>query len=527
MRLDRLSIPNYRNLRAFEIEFAAGTTVLLGQNAAGKSNLLEALVAIFLGLERGECTDFAYDLSYHCSGHAIHVSSERLKKLRIKVDGKQISTNRFKKHVHAYLPLHLFGYYSGSNGRLEKQFNTPTRTRARELVKGGTDAPRRAQPTGAEDLRLRRFFFCRHSYGPLALLAFFLSEEQSAKTTIFEHLQIEGLESALFVLERPSWAPRQSADEDQRFWGVSGVFSSFLERLWGQALAPICSTEDVEQSLPHDKRRTERRYLFVRSEESLHALREPFESAKSLFGSLESLFLADLLREVRVTVRRRDGVRVAFAQLSEGEQQLLTVLGLIHFTQDDESLYLLDEPDTHLNPLWTYGFVGLLHKAIQTNTGHMIVSTHNPLMLGGLRKEEVRVLATVDSKTIAHEPDFDPIGVGVEGLLKSELFGLRSTLAPEVMERIDKHYWLLGKSERSVEEQQELMRLSNELNELGIARSHPNPYFEQFASALARRSPRADIALTKESLEAQARLADDVLSEVIAEEEGLDTGKAS
>ena len=40
MRLDRLSIPNYRNLRSFEIDFdeSQSTTVLIGRNGSGKSN---------------------------------------------------------------------------------------------------------------------------------------------------------------------------------------------------------------------------------------------------------------------------------------------------------------------------------------------------------------------------------------------------------------------------------------------------------------------------------------------------------
>ena len=55
MRLDRLSIPNYRNLRSFEIDFdeLQPTTVLLGRNGSGKSNLIEAIVEIFRGLELG------------------------------------------------------------------------------------------------------------------------------------------------------------------------------------------------------------------------------------------------------------------------------------------------------------------------------------------------------------------------------------------------------------------------------------------------------------------------------------------
>jgi predicted ATPase len=55
MRLDRLSIPSYRNLRSFEIDFdeSQPTPVLLGRNGSGKSNLIEAIVEIFRELELG------------------------------------------------------------------------------------------------------------------------------------------------------------------------------------------------------------------------------------------------------------------------------------------------------------------------------------------------------------------------------------------------------------------------------------------------------------------------------------------
>jgi CBS-domain-containing membrane protein len=62
------------------------------------------------------------------------------------------------------------------------------------------------------------------------------------------------------------------------------------------------------------------------------------------------------------------------------------------------------------------------------------------------------------------------------------------------------------------------MQLAVQLNELGVARTHPNPYFEHFANAMARRTPRPRIDLTKEDIDAQAQLADEVLAEVISEE---------
>lgn len=65
-----------------------------------------------------------------------------------------------------------------------------------------------------------------------------------------------------------------------------------------------------------------------------------------------------------------------------------------------------------------------------------------------------------------------------------------------------------------------------ELNELGVSRTHPNPYFEHFVNTMARRRGAAlEVTLAKEEIEAQARLADEVLKEVLAEEEAGGKGE--
>ena len=148
----------------------------------------------------------------------------------------------------------------------------------------------------------------------------------------------------------------------------------------------------------------------------------------------------------------------------------------------------------------------------------MLVATHNPLMIGSLRKNQVRVLSLEDQAIVAREPDYDPLGIGVEGLLKSELYGLRSTLAPEVLMQLDRHYLLLSMKQPTDVEQEELRRLAVELNELGVARTHPNPYFESFAGALARQTPHDETVFSKKEIQEQVKLADDVLTELIEEE---------
>lgn len=514
MKLDWLKLPAYRNLKNFEIDFdeSQPTTVLLGRNGTGKSNLIEAIVEIFRDLDQGSPTAFPYQLRYRCRDRSIHLDHDPTRsdgRLQARVNDQPIPTKRLVEATHDFLPSYVFAYYSGWSSRLESHFDRPTRAHYRHVLESKAGRP-----------PLRRMFFCRREYSQLVLLAFFLSRNPAAATFLRDYLLVDRFESALFVLKRPEWAKGKKGlgAADPRFWGARGAFTEFLKVLWHQAVAPIGRSETIERDVRKKGERTDRQYLFIKEEETLRALTSDTAGGKELFGQLEGLFLCDLIDEVRVTVRRTDGSRIRFTQLSEGEQQLLTVLGLLLFTQDDEALYLLDEPDTHLNPVWTYEYLKLLQDNIQADKGQLVVATHNPLMIGSLHKNQVRVLTQEEGHVSCKEPDYDPIGLGVEGLLKSELYGLRSTLAPEVLAQIDHHYRLLGKKKRSNAEEIELVNLGRQLNDLGVARTHPNPYFEQFAVAMAKRMPRATTPQSKAEIDAQAHLAEELVKELLAEE---------
>lgn len=518
MRLDRLQIPNYRNLRSFAIDFdeSQATTVLLGRNGTGKSNLIEAVVEIFRELESGTAPAFAYSLDYVCRHHAVHIDADPARtnrRLEITVDGKPVTQAAFQRDLDVYLPSYIFAYYSGWSSRLERHFDRPTRRHYERILK----SPDRELP-------LRRLFFCRKEYSQLVLLAFCLAAEGTAREVLQKYLGIARFESALFVLKTPWWRGSggptkiQLAEGDPRFWYARGAFKAFLDRMWDRAFAPIRNTESVDRDVRRQGETTERLYLYVKNEAELAALKEGGEDTKTFFGYLESLFLCDLVDEVRVTVERADGTHIKFVQMSEGEQQLLTVLGLLLFTQNDESLYLLDEPDTHLNPVWTYDFLKLLQENIRAERGQLIVATHNPLMIGSLHKNQVRVLATANGGITAAQPDDDPIGIGVEGLLKSELYGLRSTLAPEVLRDIDTQNRLLGLQGRTKEQERELREATDRLVALHVSQSHPNPLFDIFAKAIAAQPIFQKPVLTKEEIVVQEELANDILDGILQRE---------
>ena len=78
MQIRRLEISNFKNLRDFTIDFdpQSFTTVIVGENGAGKSNVLEALVIIFRDLDLHRDPLFAYRFQYTCRGHEIPVTAD-------------------------------------------------------------------------------------------------------------------------------------------------------------------------------------------------------------------------------------------------------------------------------------------------------------------------------------------------------------------------------------------------------------------------------------------------------------------
>ncbi len=74
MRLDRLWIDGWHNLHDVIVDFDDKklTTVLIGQNGSGKSNLLEAIAHIFRNVDLGDkAPPFSFEIEYRIEGRKI------------------------------------------------------------------------------------------------------------------------------------------------------------------------------------------------------------------------------------------------------------------------------------------------------------------------------------------------------------------------------------------------------------------------------------------------------------------------
>lgn len=491
MKLDFLSVDRFKNLRHFTADFDENPkelfTVLLGSNGLGKSNLLEVLVVIFRDLFLGTESEFTYTLRYTMQGGNVRVAvaniprSETAKsdfKFEVtKEDGVVESLSRDDVKTEGgkrWLPRHVFAYYSGPSDRLEEHFRPHQRAFYRDLLKG-------------KESLFRPLFYARPVHSNFVLLAFFTKEDKIVQNFLRNRLRIEGLESVLFVLKKPTWPGRP--DGDPRFWRAGGTVKKFLAKLWDLSLAPML----VDGKIPDgfDKPKSSKfRYLFLRNLTDLQTLAQQSPTPAEFFKELESTYMSGLIHETRIRVRVRqcDG-SLTFRELSEGEQQLLTVVGLLRFTREAESLFLLDEPDTHLNPAWGMEYLSILEEIAEAgNDSQVVIATHDPLMIASLRRQQVLVLDRdgASGHIVSEHPEVDPRGMGISGILKSSMFGLRTTLDLPTQSMLDERFELAAKTQRSEVDEMRLKELSEKLADAGFAQDFRDDNYYRYVRAVAK-----------------------------------------
>jgi predicted ATPase len=503
VRLHRLYLNGFKNLSDFEISFAdAFTSVLVGPNGTGKSNVLEALIVIFRDLDLGLPPAFAYKLEYSCRGSTVVIDADPAKDktiIDIQVDGESIPLRKFSRRGGGrFLPDYVFGYYSGPSNRMESHFERHQQTFANDLL-SGVDRP------------LRPLLYARLVHSQFVLMSFFQSEDQD-RTILQRFLRITDLDSVLFVLKRPGWYDKKRrgpADDpgDPRFWNARGRVSQFLNQLHDLALAP----------LHLETKSSDRRYLFLKDKVDLMKLAQGFSGQQEFFKALESLYISDLIEDVRANVKIEGADNsLTFRELSEGEQQLLMVLGLLRFIEAGEGLILLDEPDTHLNPAWSLEYISLLkeHVADQTTT-QIVMATHDPLVIAGLIASEVQLMRRGgDGKVSAEHPEEDPKGMGVAALLTSELYGLRSSLDADTLAELDRKRELSIKADLSVAERKELGDLNERLGRLDFTTTVRDPLYQPFVNVMSELEPELKLrarTLTHEQLQQREQLAAEVV----------------
>jgi len=199
----------------------------------------------------------------------------------------------------------------------------------------------------------------------------------------------------------------------------------------------------------------------------------------------------------RVVLERSNGDHVRLGQLSAGFGAVIAlavdIMQAAPSVMIDKKfaagIVLLDEVDAHLHPRWKMEVVQRLREAFPNL--QFIACTHEPLCLRGLRGKEVALIRRDDAGQVEAIDNLpSPATLRIDQLLTSPLFGLHTTLDPDVDRDFRRYYELLGNPDRTPEEEQQvadLKRIVDRHSALGYTRRDRLVY-EAIDDYLARES---------------------------------------
>ncbi|PIF38978.1 restriction system-associated AAA family ATPase [Delftia sp. 60] len=128
-------------------------------------------------------------------------------------------------------------------------------------------------------------------------------------------------------------------------------------------------------------------------------------------------------------------------ELSDGEHQLLHSLGLCLLFRDTNSLFLLDEPETHFNPDWRANFISRLRQCLPGNgerAQEMLITTHTPFLISDSERDKVLVFAKdkASGKVSMNHPPYNTLGASINKITMST-FGKRETIGGHAQALLD------------------------------------------------------------------------------------------
>jgi restriction system-associated AAA family ATPase len=129
--------------------------------------------------------------------------------------------------------------------------------------------------------------------------------------------------------------------------------------------------------------------------------------------------------------------------LSDGEHQLAHTIGLCLLFRHVPALFLLDEPETHLNPDWRASYISTLRAALEANAGtkdvmrEVLLTSHSPFIISDCKQENVLVFEKDQTGKVEwHYPNFNTFGASANAITM-KVFGRKETIGDFALERLE------------------------------------------------------------------------------------------
>lgn len=483
MKLRSLWLGDYRNLQDVTLSFPEGARVpvylIVGVNGTGKSGILRTLAHLFSALEYNQTPHIPFDLRYQIGRgseiYEVHITG----KGQSTADGLTFevtasngeSSSRGRGEWKDYLPACVIAHTSGSLAEWLPALAESDSERERrehdqaEALRGmQKDGNEIEEMTGALDLQVvaaaadkdvtepSRTLLLTPPQLQLALLATLaIDDPKTAKTRADIYGRVGLKDLSCFALRLQPLAKRSDAtrlrEEIWRLLGDRPDDPELVKRFESltAGTAPVLPPRLMErvralaEFAAHRHRNPDGSYhlLFEMVPEAREKLGGMFTTPNLFYNFLAELHEWRALAQVDLVLRKTDlADEILDRHLSDGEYALLTRLALFFLLGQPESLFLLDEPETHFNDVWKRELVDILATVLEKQSSTILLTTHSSIVLSDVPNEQITLLQKESGLTRVVDFTTPTLGADPSDIL-IHVLGADDSIGKDALEYLD------------------------------------------------------------------------------------------
>lgn len=303
MKIQSINITKFKNFNKLTLDMSQhnGLSLVIGNNASGKSNLLEALSEIFYTQFQNEKPKIKYEIKYkNFAGNDVTF------------------TNKVKS---ADLPKRVVAVYSGEEDRLWKMYYEKLyKQYIDDILKNAA-------------IEFPKMLYLNKYYWEISLLCLLISDAADVKEFVSKTLGVKSVEAIEFVKVNPPKA--------------NSTIKAFVDSL--------------------------------QASYTLDEFKQQFNNDPDLFLKLYLAFTdKDNKLISSVVIKFNNGLLVS--HLSEGQKKQLLVKASLEYAGQEDSLFLFDEPDSHIHISNKSSVYNIISNPNYLNSRHIIITSHSPTL---------------------------------------------------------------------------------------------------------------------------------------------------
>lgn len=423
MLIKKVQIKNYKNLNIdWDLSNSGNIVTLLGKNASGKTNLLEALVGFSNVADNSKSisTVFKGRLELGLENGSVIWIDETGISQQVKIDSiERKASKRTTQEIEIPDIIRL----SVQDDFAPRIFN----------------AQRKFNKFNSSVIRFSTFNEIKYGddFLPFLIYLFCFAKDSEVRKILFDEFGIEGLVPFSFLIYK------KELDLEKLQQPTKGYLDIIKDKIKVNAYSEI-----NHKTL---------------SESDLISLSAEFGTENDFFEVLHLLmghyYNNNSILDVWDLKVSKHGEQIRISDLSDGEKQLIYILAIMHYYTGKNVILLFDEPDTHIYPNLQMHFIDYLKKI--NNKMNIIIATHSPYIVSSLEKENVFYIYDGEIYNVGYTK-----GKDLNSIMR-EIFNtpVRPIHYSDIITEI---YSLIDKNKISKEDNKKLLNLiSNLENDLG------------------------------------------------------------